>query len=62
MKTSHLTVVLTLTCLLDLGMSARAEDGSSVVVSVPFEFVAGEIFEDLTNIIQHTFGILFGLH
>jgi hypothetical protein len=41
MKTSHLTVVLTLTCLLGLGMSARAEDGSSVVVSVPFEFVAG---------------------
>jgi hypothetical protein len=39
MKTSHLTVVLTLTCLVGLGMSARAEDGSSVVVSVPFELL-----------------------
>jgi hypothetical protein len=41
MKTSHLTAVLTLICLLGLGASARAADGSSVAVAVPFEFVAG---------------------
>jgi hypothetical protein len=41
MKTSHLTAVLTLTCLLGLGASARAADGDSVAVTVPFEFVAG---------------------
>jgi hypothetical protein len=40
MKKSYLTVVLTLTCLLGLGISARAQD-TEVVVNVPFEFVAG---------------------
>jgi hypothetical protein len=41
MRKSYLTVVLTLTCLLGLGMSASAQDTSNIVVKVPFEFVAG---------------------
>jgi hypothetical protein len=41
MKTSYLTVVLTLTCLLGLGAVARAQGEGNVVVNVPFEFVAG---------------------
>ena len=41
MKKSYLTVVLTLTCLLGLGISARAQDVDKIVVNVPFEFVAG---------------------
>jgi len=41
MKTSHFTVVLTMTCLLGLGISAHAQDASGVIVKVPFEFVAG---------------------
>jgi hypothetical protein len=41
MKTSHVAVVLTMTCLLGLGISAHAQDASGVVVKVPFEFVAG---------------------
>ena len=40
MKTSYLAVALTLTCILGLNISARA-DGDSVSVNVPFEFVAG---------------------
>jgi hypothetical protein len=41
MKTSYLTAVLMLTCLLGDGVSAHAQDADAVVVSVPFEFVAG---------------------
>ncbi len=41
MKKSLFTVVLTMTCLLGLGISAHAQDASRVVVKVPFEFVAG---------------------
>ena len=41
MKKSHLAVVLTLTCLLGVGISARAQDVDKVAVKVPFEFVAG---------------------
>lgn len=41
MRKSHLTGVLMLTCLLGVGISARAQDADAVVVSVPFEFVAG---------------------
>src|SRR4051812_12545154 len=41
MKNSYLTAVLMLTCLLGVGVSARAQDADAVVVSVPFEFVAG---------------------
>jgi hypothetical protein len=39
MKTSYLTAVLSLTCLLGFGISASAQD--EAVVRVPFEFVAG---------------------
>jgi hypothetical protein len=41
MKKSYLTAVLTLTCLLGVGISARAQDTEGVRVSIPFEFVAG---------------------
>jgi hypothetical protein len=41
MKKSYCTAVLMLTCLLGVGVSARAQDADAVVVSVPFEFVAG---------------------
>ena len=41
MKVSYFTAVLTLTCLLGLGISARAQDTEGVRVNVPFEFVAG---------------------
>ena len=39
MKKSYFNVVLTLTCLLGFGISARAEDSNKVVVTVQFEFV-----------------------
>jgi hypothetical protein len=41
MKKAYLTAVLTLTCMLGLGISARAQDTEGVRVNVPFEFVAG---------------------
>ncbi len=41
MKTSYFTAVLTLTCLLGVGVRAHAQDTSGIVVNVPFEFVAG---------------------
>jgi hypothetical protein len=41
MKKSYFAAVLTLMCLLGVGVSARAQDADAVVVSVPFEFVAG---------------------
>ncbi len=41
MNKSYLTAVLTLTCLLGLGVSAHAQDTEGVRVKVPFEFVAG---------------------
>jgi len=41
MKKSYLAALLMLTCLLAVGVSARAQDTDAVVVSVPFEFVAG---------------------
>jgi len=41
MKTSYLTAILSLTCLLAFGISARAQDTEGVRVKVPFEFVAG---------------------
>ena len=41
MKKWYSPVVLTVTCLLGLGMSARAQDVDKVTVNVPFEFVAG---------------------
>jgi hypothetical protein len=41
MKKSSLTVVLTLTCLLGLGISAHAQDLDKIAANVPFDFVAG---------------------
>jgi len=41
MNKSYLTAVCMLTCLLGVGVSARAQDADAVIVSVPFEFVAG---------------------
>src|ERR1700678_3881467 len=41
MKKSYLAAVLTLTCVLGIGVSASAQDTDAVVVTVPFEFVAG---------------------
>jgi hypothetical protein len=42
MKRSCFAAVLMLTCLFGVGISARAQGTDTVVVSVPFEFVAGE--------------------
>ena len=41
MKKSYLTVALTLTCLLGLGISARAQNLDKIAANVPFDFVAG---------------------
>ena len=41
MKKTYLTAVLTLACMLGVGISARAQDTEGVRVKVPFEFVAG---------------------
>src|SRR5580704_11289977 len=41
MKKSYFAAVLTLTCLLGIGISAHAQDTEGVSVKVPFEFVAG---------------------
>jgi hypothetical protein len=41
MKKSYLTVALTLSCLLGLGISARAQNLDKIAANVPFDFVAG---------------------
>ncbi|MGA8623104.1 MAG: hypothetical protein WB660_31830 [Candidatus Sulfotelmatobacter sp.] len=41
MRTSFFTAVLTMTCLLGLGINAGAQDADKVTVTVPFAFVAG---------------------
>lgn len=41
MNKSYLIAVLTLTCLLGLGISAHAQDAEGVRVKIPFGFVAG---------------------
>jgi hypothetical protein len=41
MKRSFVAAVLTFVCVLGIGVSARAQDADAVVVTVPFEFVAG---------------------
>jgi hypothetical protein len=41
MNKSYVSAALELTCLLGVGVSARAQDADVVVGSVPFEFVAG---------------------
>jgi hypothetical protein len=38
---SYFGAVLTLACVLGIGVSARAQDIDAVVVTVPFQFVAG---------------------
>ena len=42
MNKSYVAAVLMVMCLLGVGVSARAQDADAVVVSVPFEFVAGK--------------------
>ena len=41
MKKYYFGAVLTLACVLGIGVSARAQDSDAVVVTVPFQFVAG---------------------
>ena len=41
MKTLHVIALLVFTCLLGLSVGARAQDVDGVVVTVPFDFVAG---------------------
>jgi hypothetical protein len=41
MKRSYFAALLTLACVLGIGIKARAQDVDKVVVTVPFEFVAG---------------------
>jgi len=41
MRKQLLSAVLGLTCVLGLGLGARAESDNRVVTNVPFEFVAG---------------------
>ena len=41
MRKQLLSSVLTLTCLLGLGLSAQAEGDNKVVTDIPFEFSAG---------------------
>jgi len=43
MKRSYVAVVLTLMCVLGIGINAHAQGVDGVVVKVPFEFVAGGI-------------------
>ena len=41
MKKQYLAVLLTLVCVLGLGLGARAQEQDTVVTNVPFDFVAG---------------------
>ncbi len=41
MKKVYLAAVLTLTCVLGVGISASAQEAGGVIANVPFEFVAG---------------------
>jgi hypothetical protein len=41
MKTLHVIALLVFTCLLGLSVGAHAQDVDGVVVTVPFDFVAG---------------------
>jgi len=43
MTKSYLIAALMLMCLLGVEASARAQDSDGVAVSVPFEFVAGDV-------------------
>jgi hypothetical protein len=41
MKKSHLALILALTCMFGVSVSAHAEDINRIKVTVPFDFVAG---------------------
>lgn len=41
MKRSYFAALLTLACVLGIGIKAHAQDVDRIVVTVPFEFVAG---------------------
>jgi hypothetical protein len=41
MKKHYASILLTLICLTGLGVSARAEGKREIIVTVPYEFVAG---------------------
>jgi len=41
MKKQYLAVLFTLICLLGLGLSAQGQEQDTVVINVPFAFVAG---------------------
>ena len=41
MKTFHITALLVFACLIGLNVGTRAQDVDGVVVTVPFDFVAG---------------------
>jgi hypothetical protein len=41
MKNGYVSALLTLTCLLGLGIGVHAQDIDAVVISIPFEFVVG---------------------
>lgn len=43
MKRSYFAALLTLACVLGIGVKAHAQDVDRVVVTVPFEFVAGGV-------------------
>jgi hypothetical protein len=43
MRKTYLTAVLTIACMLGVGVTARAQDTERVRVNVPFEFVAGGV-------------------
>jgi hypothetical protein len=42
MKKGYVSALLTLTCLLGLDIGVHAQDVDAVVISIPFEFVAGD--------------------
>jgi len=41
MKKQYLAVLFTLICVFGLGLNARAQEQDTVVINVPFDFVAG---------------------
>ena len=41
MKKQYASILLTLTCLLGLGVGAEGQSQREVIVTVPYEFVAG---------------------
>ncbi|SRR6266852_9262658 len=41
MKKQYLTVLFTLICVLGLGLGARAQEGDTIVATIPHDFVVG---------------------